>query len=105
MRERVEVIGRLKPDAFIAGSDGFMRYFGAKFGDDFVVFENARYGNALYIMYEDWAQLSQRSRVELLAGPRESFERLEHRGDWKHILRAMVQDYRRQQQRSQSKLL
>ena len=36
------------PEAYIRGTDGFLRYF----GDDFVAFENARYGNAPYIMYE-----------------------------------------------------
>jgi hypothetical protein len=30
-------------NAYIAGTDGFLRYFGAKFGDDFVVFENVRF--------------------------------------------------------------
>ena len=52
MKERITVMARLKPEAFITGSDGFLRYFGAKFGDDFVAFENVNYGNALYIMYE-----------------------------------------------------
>jgi hypothetical protein len=53
MTERVKVLSKLKPEAFIAGTDGFMRYFGAKFGEDFVVFENVRYGNAIYVMYEN----------------------------------------------------
>lgn len=97
MRERVEFIGRLKPEAFIAGTDGFLRYFGAKFGADFVVFENARYGNALYVMFQDWEVLSRRSRIDLLSGPRDSFERIEHRKRWKDILRAMVNAYRRKQ--------
>ncbi len=100
MTERVEFIGRLKPEAFIAGTDGFLRYFGAKFGDDLVVFENARYGNALYVMYEDWEVVSRRSRIDLLAGPRDTFERVEHRKDWKETLRAIVQDYRRKQRTS-----
>jgi hypothetical protein len=95
MRERVDFIGRLKPEAFIAGTDGFLRYFGAKFADDLVVFENARYGNALYVMHEDWEALSRRSRIDLLAGPRDSFERIEHRKGWKEILRAIVYDHRK----------
>jgi hypothetical protein len=97
MRERVDFIGRLKPEAFIAGTDGFLRYFGAKFADDLVVFENARYGNALYVMHENWEVLSRRSRIDLLAGPRDSFERVEHRKGWKEILRAILNEYRRKQ--------
>ena len=91
---------RLKPEAFIAGTDGFLRYFGAKFGDDLVAFENARYGNALYVMYEDWEAISRRSRIDLLAGPPEGFQRVEHRKGWKDILRAIVNEYRRKQRSS-----
>ena len=94
MRKRVSVMGQLKPEAYIAGTDGFLRYFGAKFGDDFVVFENVRYGNALYLMYEEWQALSKRSRVELLNGPRESFDRIEHREGWEEQLKAAVRNYR-----------
>lgn len=54
-----------------------------------------QYGNAVYVMYEDWEILSRRSRVELLTGPRENFDRIEHRKGWKDILRAIVHDHRR----------
>lgn len=95
MRERIALMSRLKPEAYIAGTDGFLRYFGAKFGDDFVVFENARYGNAIYIMYEAWAELSKRSRVELLAGPTDSFSRIKHRKGWEARLKVAVAEYRK----------
>lgn len=99
MKKRVTVMGQLKPQVYIAGTDGFLRYFGAKFGDDFVVFENVRYGNALYLMYEDWQTLSKRSRVELLNGPRNSFDRIEHREGWEAQLKAAVQKYQKKTQR------
>jgi len=104
MEERIAVMAKLKPEAFIAGSDGFLRYFGAKFGDDFVVFENARYGNALYLMYDDWQALSQKSRVELLAGDRGRFDRIIHQPGWVQQLTETVNDYRRRK-RKQGKLL
>ena len=94
MKERVTVMQRLNPEAYITGTDGFLRYFGAKFGDDFVAFENARYGNALYIMYDGWEALSQKSRIDLLAGDRDSYDRIEHRPGWIDQLRARVQGYR-----------
>jgi len=94
IKERVEQIDKLKPVGYIAGGDGFLRYFGAKFGDDFVVFENARYGNAIYIMYENWEELSKRSRVDLLSGPEESFDRILHKPGWKEELTLRVQIYR-----------
>lgn len=100
MKERVAAMARLKPEAYIAGSDGFLRYFGAKFADDFVVFENAHYGNALYVMYEAWPELSKRSRIELLAGPRDSFDRIEHREGWEDRLEAMVEGYRAEKRKA-----
>jgi len=99
IEERLTVLNRLRPEAYIAGSDGFLRYFGAKFGDDFVVFENVRYGNAIYLMFEKWEELSKRSRVELLAGPRDQFLRLEHREGWKEQLEAQVEEYRSRKRR------
>lgn len=99
MKERVTVMQRLQPEAYITGTDGFLRYFGAKFGDDFVAFENARYGNALYIMYDGWEALSQKSRIELLAGDRDSYDRIEHRVGWIEQLRGRVRGYRAQKRR------
>ena len=99
MKERIAVMQQLRPEAYITGTDGFLRYFGAKFGDDFVVFENARYGNALYIMYDGWETLSQKSRIELLAGDRDSYDRIEHRPGWIEQLRGRVQAYRARKRR------
>lgn len=65
--ERYEFLRQLKPVNFIRGTNGFRNYFGALFADDLVVFENVEYGNAIYVMYENWAELSQKSRLELLA--------------------------------------
>jgi len=88
----------------VVGADETARWFaehataiGAKFGDDFVVFENVRYGNALYIMFEQWQTLSQRSRIELLrSGVSDEFQRIEHREGWEDILKALVQEYRKE---------
>lgn len=94
MKERVAIMAELEPEMYITGSDNFFRYFGAKFGEDFVVFENINYGNALYIMYDSWQDLSQKSRVELLSGPREGFDRIEHRDGWEQVLKKMVDEHR-----------
>ena len=99
MKERITVMSRLKPEAYVTGTDGFLRYFGAKFGDDFVAFENAQYGNALYIMYESWETLSQRSRIEILAGDPDSFDRIEHRKGWIDQLKGRVSAYRKKKGR------
>jgi len=90
MRDRIAFMAKLKPEAYIAGNDGFLRYFGAKFNENLVAFENVRYGNAIYVMFESWPELSRRSRVDLLNGPRDSFERVEHREGWKERLTALI---------------
>lgn len=95
MRERIGVMSKLKPVVYIKGTSGFLRYFGAKFGDDFVVFENIKYGNALYVMYDSWVEQSKKSRTELLNGPREDFDRIEHRDGWGDVLQKFVREYRR----------
>lgn len=94
MKERMVVMAKLNPEAYIAGTDSFLRYFGAKFGDDCVVFENVRYGNALYVMHGNWQELSKKSRVELLNSPGEEFSRIEHRDGWEENLKRIVAEYR-----------
>jgi hypothetical protein len=95
LEQRLNVMGRFPPTAFIAGTNGFLRYFGAQFGDNLVAFENLTYGNALYLMYENWEQLSRRSRIDLLKGPRDGFDRIEHRDGWEQRLEALLEEHRR----------
>ena len=63
------------------------------FADDLVVFENIDYGNAIYVMYEDWQELSQKSRVELRAS-QDNFTRIQHTKHWKYRLRAEIKKRR-----------
>jgi hypothetical protein len=95
MRQRIDVMSRLNPQNYIAGTNEFLRYFGAKFEDAFVAFENLNYGNALYVMFDDWEDLCRRSRVDLLKGARGGFERIPHAGDWEGKLKALLRQHRR----------
>lgn len=94
VRQRYEVLERLKPTAIIRGAGGFQRYFGAQFADDLVVFENIEHGNAIYVMFEDWKKLSKRSRLELLKGKRDGFERIVHTPGWEKQLEFVVKQHR-----------
>jgi len=98
MRERLTVLERMRPQHYIAGTNEFLRYFGAKFEEDFIVFENLNYGNALYIMHEDWETLSRKSRTDLLKGPRDGFERIPHTEGWGANLSAYLRKHRRRAQ-------
>jgi hypothetical protein len=90
MEQRLRVLSRLKPEAYIAGTNGFLRYFGAKYSDNLIAFENLNYGNAVYVMYEKWEALSRRSRIDLLKGDMGGFDRVEHRKGWEGKLSALL---------------
>lgn len=90
LEERYDLLEGLKPEAFIVGTNEFRRYFGAKFFDNFVVFENIEYGNAIYVMYENWEELSKLSRLKLLSMEDKNFERIIHDKNWKNNLRCLI---------------
>lgn len=83
VEERFNFFMSLNPQSLVFGRSGFQRYFGALLRDDLVVFENVEYGNAIYVMFDNWEELSQKSRIDLLSGKfGENFERVVHTGDW-----------------------
>jgi hypothetical protein len=89
---RYDLLVSMNPEAIVHGTGGFDRYFGAKFSDDLVVFENLEYGNAVYVMFENWEALSQLSRTELLAAFQGEFERIVHSKGWEEQLKKMVSE-------------
>ena len=52
--ERYDYLMSLKPKKLIYGASGLQRYFGALITDNLVIFENIEYGNAIYVMYDNW---------------------------------------------------
>jgi len=90
MQNRYEAVHAFHPDTEIVGEGEFSRYFGFKFREDLVVLENLDYGNALYVMYEDWSTLSQRSRINLLSDPNANYDRVIHKVGWENHLKAIL---------------
>lgn len=88
--DRYKFLSKLNPSQYIAGTDGFRRYFGAQFKNDLVVFENIEYGNAIYVMYEKWEELSKLSRIDLLKMKDRKFDRIVHIKKWKKKLRSLL---------------
>lgn len=82
VEERVKLFSLLKPKSYLKGNGGFGSYIGAQYADDLVVFENLEYGNALYILYADWQEISKRSRIDLIRGTDATFDRLPHTYGW-----------------------
>lgn len=89
-QERLSVLDRLGHDGFIVGKGRFARYFGARFGDRLVVLENLEYGNALYMFKENWEQLTQLSRTELIKRRDSSVHRVPHLPGWQSAVRKLV---------------
>jgi hypothetical protein len=93
-QERYDFLVSLNPRNLLRGTSKFHRYFGAQFGNDLVVLENTEYGNAIYVMGENWENLSKLSRTELLAKAQKDFIRILHQSDWKSQLKKIVTEYR-----------
>lgn len=89
---RYDLLNELKPVAFIKGASGFRRYFGAQFAENLIAFENIEYGNAVYVMYENWESLSKRSRIDLLNGDRSGFDRVVHKEGWSDKLKRLIRE-------------
>lgn len=83
IQERFDFMRSLNPAEIIYGTSGMRRYFGAKFNDNLVIFENTEYGNALYILFENWQELSRLSRAEIQNRPANEFIRIAHTGNWR----------------------
>lgn len=90
--DRYNFLRSLNPQNYIAGTNEFRRYFGAQFADDLVVFENVEYGNAIYVMFDNWMELSRKSRTELLSSSTSEFVRIRHTKTWKRRLARLIYD-------------
>jgi len=80
--DRVKLFNQLPVEHLIRGAGSFGTYVGALYADDLVVFENVNYGNALYVLYADWQDVSKRSRLDLIKGTSENFDRIVHTDGW-----------------------
>lgn len=90
IKNSLEFLQSLNPVEIIVGTSGMSRYIGAKFSENLVVFENSNYGNAVYILFEDWIELSQLSRLEIQVRPSDQFYRVRHSGNWQEKVRAVI---------------
>lgn len=85
-KDRYRLLESLGPINWVIGNNlGSSAYFGAQFADDMVVFENINFGNAAYVLYEDWKEMSKLSRTELLRDEN-SFDRIVHSKGWEKRL-------------------
>lgn len=94
--DRYDFFESLGARQLIVGTSGFRRYFGALLEDDLVVFENIEYGNAVYVLFTNWRELSQKSRIDLISGKYGTdFNRVVHSKGWKGQVKDIVATRRR----------
>ena len=94
IEERSRFLKSLNPIEFIVGFGGNKRYFGAKFKENLIVFENVEYGNAIYILFDNWMEISKMSRIEILQRKEKDFIRLRHGKNWERILKHNIDKLR-----------
>ena len=92
-QDRLQVLERFEPGGFIVGKGRFARYFGARFGEKLVALENLEYGNAMYVFEEDWAQLTQLSRTELIKRRDPGVHRIPHLPGWPSAIRKLLRTH------------
>lgn len=91
VRERLELFEQFQPTEYLRGLGGNDHYIGAKYADDLVVFENLKYGNALYALYQGWEELSQQPRSDLLKLKSSQFDRIIHNQGWENCFAVLMQ--------------
>jgi hypothetical protein len=91
VRERLQLFDQFQPTEYLRGLGGNDHYIGAKYAEDLVVFENLKYGNALYVLYRDWQALSQQPRSDILRLRTSQFDRIIHTDGWENRFAVLMQ--------------
>lgn len=92
IQKRTNVLNLLHPTEYIVGYGMNSRYFGAKFGENIVAFENIDYGNALYILFDNWQEISQMSRIDILKRHEKDYIRIIHKDGWEKVLKRYIDE-------------
>ncbi len=96
IEHRAYALANLHPTEYIVGSGMNSHYFGAKFGENIVAFENIDYGNALYILFDNWQEISQMSRIDILKRHERDFIRIIHKDGWQKVLKRRIDELKDQ---------
>jgi len=87
---RLETITDHTPNFVAVGNGGFNDYLVFGFPDkDIFILESIRTGNATYVFDQDWEELSQLSKKEILDNELQK-ERVIHREDWEENINALL---------------
>lgn len=95
IEQRINVLNSFHPTEYINGVGMNSHYFGAKFGENIVAFENVDYGNALYILFDNWQEISKMSRIDILKRHERDFIRIIHKEGWERVLKRHLDELKR----------
>lgn len=83
---RFEFINKFSPNFVARGNGGFNDYVVFAFEDkNLYIMENAFAGNATYVFKDDWMNISQLTKAEILKGNLQE-DRLIHKKNWKRLM-------------------
>jgi len=92
-KSRLEKINSYNADFTATGEAGFKGYFIFGFNEkNLYILENAEYGNATYILREDWEKLSKKTKSELLNNDLHE-QRIIHGKNWKKEIENLFKKY------------
>ena len=97
IEKRANTLASLHPTEYIVGSGMNSHYFGAKFGENIVAFENIDYGNAIYILFDNWQEISKMSRIDILKRHEHDFIRIVHKQGWQKVLKHHIDELKKRQ--------
>lgn len=92
--KRFKILKSLDPINYVYGFNGTYRYFGAMISKDCVVFENLQYGNAIYVMFDEWPRLSKLTKTQIQNEDDKLYRRIEHRPGWVKELKSIITPYK-----------
>lgn len=91
LEHRLKTINEFQPIDSRKGTGGFGGYVIFLFPEKGIrVFESAFYGNATYILGEDWEELSRLSKVEILNADLHLERIVHHRENWEARIRELL---------------
>lgn len=90
IEDRYNFIESLNPKEKYKGTNKLSEYFVAVLDNGKAILENINYGNAIFIIHEDWEKLSKLNKQKLTKLGLNKVTRVAHNKDWKNIVLANI---------------
>lgn len=90
VQERYDFFKSLGANIIILGQNSLDGYIGAQLKEGLVVFDNVKYGNAVYIIKGDWKTLSKLPRIDLRRDHGDCVQFVPHGNGWQDCVRRKI---------------